>query len=42
MFVDGPEFVLVLARLDTVGNNLTKFKKNPSSGLVGDAKERNV
>ena len=27
MFVDGSEFVLVLAQLDAEGNNLTKFKK---------------
>ena len=27
MFVDGPEFFLVLAQLDTEGNILTKFKK---------------
>ena len=28
MFVDGPEFFLVLAQLDTEGNILTKLKKN--------------
>ena len=27
MFVDGPEFFLVLAQLGTKGNILTKFKK---------------
>ena len=27
MFVDGPEFFLVLAQLGTEGNILTKFKK---------------
>ena len=27
MFVDGPEFLLVLTQLDTEGNILTKFKK---------------
>ena len=27
MFVDGLEFFLVLAQLDTLGNILTKFKK---------------
>ena len=27
MFVDGPEFFLVLAQLDIEGNILTKFKK---------------
>ena len=27
MFVDGPEFVLVLAQQDIEGNILTKFKK---------------
>ena len=27
MFVDGPEFFLVLAQQDTEGNILTKFKK---------------
>ena len=42
MFVDGPEFVLVLPQLDTDGNILTKFKKNPTSGLGGDAITRNV
>ena len=42
MFVDGPEFVLALAHLDTEGNILTKFKRNPTGGLVGDAIKRNV
>ena len=28
MFVDGPEFVLVCAQLDTERNILTKFKKS--------------
>ena len=42
MFVDGPEFVLVLAQLDTEGNILTKFKKKSTSGLGGDAITRNV
>ena len=42
MFVDGPEFVLVLAQLDTEGNILSKFKKTPTSGLVGDAITRNA
>ena len=51
MFVDGPEFVLVLAQLDTEGNILTKFKKkkkkkkikkNPTYGLGGAAITRNV
>ena len=27
MFVDGPEFFLILAQLGTEGNILTKFKK---------------
>ena len=27
MFVDGPEYFLVLAQLDTEGNILTEFKK---------------
>ena len=27
MFVDGPEFFLVLAQLDTEGNILTKLQK---------------
>ena len=27
MFVDGPEFFLVLAQLDTEGNILTEFQK---------------
>ena len=27
MFVDGPEFFLILAQQDTEGNILTKFKK---------------
>ena len=42
MFVDGPEFFLVLAQLDTEGNILTKFKNDPTSGLGGDAITRNV
>ena len=42
MFVDGPEFFLVLAQLDTEGNILTKFKKNLTSDLGGDAITRNV
>ena len=42
MFVDGPEFCLVLAQLDTEGNILTKFQNNPTSGLGGDAITRNV
>ena len=29
MFVDGPEFFLVLAQQDTEGNILTKFKIRP-------------
>ena len=37
MFVDGLEFFLVLAKLDTEGNILTKFQKHPTSGLGGDA-----
>ena len=37
MFVDGPEFLLVLAQQDTEGNILTSFKRNPTSGLGGDA-----
>ena len=41
MFVDGPEFFLILAQLDTEGNILTKFKNSPTSGL-GDAIIRNV
>ena len=41
-FVDGPEFFLVHAQLDTEGNILTKFQKNPTSGLGGDAITRNV
>ena len=42
MFVDGPEFVLVLAQLDTEGNILTKFQKHSTSGFGGDAITRNV
>ena len=42
MFVDGPEFFLVRAQLDTEGNILAKFNKNPTSGLGGDAITRNV
>ena len=42
MFVDGPEFFLVLAQLDTEGNILTKLQTNPTSGLGGDAITRNV
>ena len=42
MFVDGPEFFLVLAQLDTEGNILTKFQINPTSGLGGDAITKNV
>ena len=42
MFVDGLEFVLVLAQLDTDENILTKFKTNPISGLGGEAITRNV
>ena len=42
MFVDGPEFFLVLAQLDTEENILTKLKKNPTSSLGGDAITRNV
>ena len=42
MFVDGPEFVLVLAQLSTKGNILTKLKNNPTSGLGGDPITRNV
>ena len=42
MFVDGPEFFLVLAQLDTEGNILTKFQNNPTSGLGEDALSRNV
>ena len=42
MFVTGPECFLVLAQLDTKGNISSKFKKNPTNGLVGDAITRNV
>ena len=42
MFVDGPDFFLVLAQLNTEGNILTKFQKNPTSGFGGDATTRNV
>ena len=42
MFVDGPEFFLVLAQLGTEGNILTKFQKNPTSGPGGDAITRYV
>ena len=43
MFVDGPEFFLVLAQLDIEENILiTKFHNNPTSGLGGDAITRNV
>ena len=42
MFVDGLEFFLVLAQLDTEGNIMTKFPKNPTSCLGGDAITRNV
>ena len=42
MFVNGSEFVLVLAQLDTEGNILTKFQKTPTGGLGGDAITRNV
>ena len=41
MFVDGPEFFLVLAQLDTEGNSV-QVLKNSTSGLVGDAITRNV
>ena len=41
MFVDGSEFVLVLAQIDTEENFLTKFQ-TPTSGLGGDAITRNV
>ena len=41
MFVDGPEFFLVLAQQDTEGNILTKFKKK-TSGIGGDAITKNV
>ena len=33
IFVDGPIFILVQAQLDTEGIILTKFKKNPTSGV---------
>ena len=42
MFVDGPEFFMVLAQLGTEGNIPTRFKKNPTSGLEGDVITRNV
>ena len=42
MFVDGPEFLLVLAQLGTEGNILAKCKNNPTSGLGGDVITRNV
>ena len=42
MFVDGPEFFLVLAQQDTEGNILTKFKKKKTSGIGGDAITKNV
>ena len=42
MFVDGPEFFLVLAQLGTEGNILTEFQKHPASGFGGDAITRNV
>ena len=35
-------FGTILAQLDTEGNILTKFNKNPTSGLGGDAITRNV
>ena len=41
MFVDGPEFFLVLAQLDTEGNSV-QVLKNPTSGLVGDAITSNL
>ena len=40
--MDGPESFLVLEYLDIEGNILTKFQKNPTSGLGGDAITRNV
>ena len=41
MFVDGPEFFLVLAQFDIERNILTKFqKKNLPGGLGGDAMTR--
>ena len=42
MFADRPEFCLELAQLDTEGNILNKFHKNPTGGLGGDAIARNV
>ena len=42
MFVDGLEFFLVLAQLDTEGNILIKFQKHPTSGFGGNAITRNV
>ena len=42
MFVDGPEFFLVLEQQDTEGNILTKFKKNPTNDIGGDAITKNV
>ena len=42
MFVDGPDFFLVLAQLDTEENILTKFQKHPTNGLAGDVITRNV
>ena len=42
MFVDGPEFFMVLAQLDTEENILTMFQKHPTSGIGGDAITRNV
>ena len=45
MFVDGLEFVLLLAQLDTKGNILIKLKKkqkHPTGGIGVDAITRNV
>ena len=42
MFVDGLEFIFVLAQLDTEVNILTKFQNNLTSGLEGDTITRNV
>ena len=42
MFIDGPEFVLVHAQLDSEGNILVKFQTNPTSGFGGESITRNV
>ena len=40
MFIDGPEFVLVHAQLDTEGNIPVKFQTNPTSYLGGESIKR--